>query len=120
MNILFLNVNRKNLIKELRSMSQECDVDIIVLAENPVSDTSILNILNDNIKRKYQLPLNPSSRLNIYARFNREAVSPLSDSNGIAIRHIRPPLGPDFILVAVHLPSKLHLDPTDHSYLSVR
>jgi hypothetical protein len=120
MNILFWNINRKSLSGELRSLSQECDADIIILAESPLSDASVLKTLNVNRKRKYLLPLNLSNYLNIYARINREAVQPVTDSGGIAIRHITPPLGLDFILVAVHLPSKLHLDPVDHSLLSVR
>ncbi len=120
MNILFWNVNRKNLIEEVRTISQECDADIIVLAENPLADASVLKALNVDRKRKYQLPINPSNRLSIYVRLNREAVLPITDSNGIAIRQITPPLGLDFILVAIHLPSKLHLDPADHFALSVR
>jgi hypothetical protein len=120
MNILFWNINRKNLIQELRSISLECDPDIIVLAECQISDAFVLSTLNVNIKRKYQLPVNPSSRLNIYVRLNRDAVVPLTDSGGIAIRHITPPLGLDFILVAIHLPSKLHYDQSDHFALSIR
>lgn len=120
MKILFWNLNRKELSEELRSISQECDADIVILAESPLSDTSVLKALNVGRNRKFQLPLNLSTRLNIYVRLNREAVIPLSDSGGVAIRRIIPPLGLDFILVAVHLPSKLHLDPIDHSLLSVR
>lgn len=120
MNILFWNINRKPLVHELRTITNECDVDIVILAESPISDTTALKSLNKDVKRKYLLPLNPSNRLKIYARLNRSTVIPLTDSGGIAIRHITPPLGPDFILVAVHLPSKLHLDPADYAYLSVR
>lgn len=120
MKILFWNINKKNLIEELRSISIEYDPDIIILAECQVSDAYVLSTLNVNIKRKYQLPINPSNRLSIYVRLNRDAVSPLTDSGGVAIRHVTPPLGLDFILVAVHLPSKLHSDPPDHFALSVR
>lgn len=118
MNILFWNLNKKSLIDELRSISQECDV--VVLAESPLSDASVLKVLNVNRERKFQLPLNLSTRLKIYVRLNRKAVLSLTDSGGVAIRLITPPLGLDFILVAVHLPSKLHYSPADHSLLSVR
>jgi hypothetical protein len=120
MNLLFWNLNKKNLIEEISALSKKYDADVIILAESPLSDTAVLRALNVNQKRKFLLPLNPSSRLNIYARFNIDAVIPLSDSGGIAIRQIVPPLGVDFILVAIHLPSKLHLDLVDHSLLSVR
>lgn len=120
MNILFWNLNKKNLISELRFISEENDADIIILAECELPDAVVLEALNINRRRKYQLPLNLSSRLRIYARLNREDVLPLHDSGNIALRHITPPLGLDFIIVATHLPSKLHYDPADHFALSVR
>lgn len=120
MNLLYWNINKKNLVDEIKSLSQEFDVDIIILAESPISDASFLNNLNIDRQRKFLLPLDLSDRLKIYTRFNREAVIPISDSGGVAIRQIMPPIGLNFILVAVHLQSKLHLAPVDHSLLSVR
>ncbi|WP_446009505.1 hypothetical protein [Candidatus Electrothrix sp.] len=120
MNLLFWNLNRKHLLNELCALSRQYDVDILVLAESPLSDVDILTTLNSGQKRKFLLPLNLSERLSIYTRFVRKSVIPVSDSVGIAIKQIVPPLGPDFILVAVHLPSKLHLSEIDHTMLSVR
>ena len=120
MNVLFWNVNRKNLLGELHELSRQYDVDILILAESPLSDVDILTTLNADQKRKFLLPLNLSERLSIYTRFVRKSVIPVSDAGGIAIKRIVPPLGPDFLLVAVHLPSKLHLSAIDHTMLSVR
>lgn len=120
MNLFFWNLNKKDLIETLPALSRKYDADVIILAESPFSDTATLRALNDNQERKFLLPPNFSSRLNIYTRFDLDSVIPLSDSTGIAIRHIRPPLGVDIILVAVHLPSKLYLNPSDHSFISVR
>ena len=120
MNLLFWNLNKKKLIDEVLTLSQQYDVDILILAESNYSDTDVLQALNIDQKRNFLLPLNFSKRLNIYTRFQRDNVIPVSDSGGIAIKHITPPLGVDFLLVAVHLPSKLHLSDIDHTIVSVR
>jgi hypothetical protein len=120
MNLLFWNVNKKDLLRELPALSRQYDVDILILAESGHSDVDILTALNAGQKRNFLLPLNLSERLSIYTRFLRKSIVPLSDAGGMSIKQIVPPLGPDFILVAVHLPSKLHLSEIDHTMLSVR
>jgi exonuclease III len=42
---------------------------------------------------------------------------PLHDHTGIAVRHISPPLGDDFILVCVHLPSKRFYAEEDQAHI---
>lgn len=120
MNVLFWNLNRKDLLGELPALTRQYDVDILILAESVLSDVDVLTALNSGQKRKFLLPLNLCERLSIYTRFLRKSVIPVSDAGGIAIKHIVPPLGPDFILVAVHLSSKLHRSEIDYTMLSVR
>lgn len=120
MNILFWNINKKNLINEINSLSEDNDVDVIIIAENEISDTTIMRVLNANRKRLFMLPVSLSNSLNIYVRINRDAVHPLFDSNGIAIREICPPLGLSFIIAAVHLPSKLYADQVDQTFISAQ
>ena len=120
MNLLFWNLNKKDLLGELPALTRQYDVDILILAESNLADVSVLTALNSGQKRNFLLPLNLSERLSIYTRFIRKSVIPVSDAGGISIKHIVPPLGPDFILVAVHLPSKLHFNEIDHTMLSVR
>lgn len=120
MNIFFWNINKKNLIFETNFLSEEYDADVVVLAENEMPDAYVLSILNADRKRMFLLPLNLSNSLSIYVRISREAVQPLFDSNGIAIREISPPLGLSFIVVAIHLPSKLYQDQVDQTLFSAR
>ncbi|MGB5686404.1 MAG: hypothetical protein WBM35_11360, partial [Candidatus Electrothrix sp.] len=88
MNVLFWNLNRKNLLGELPALTRQYDVDILILAESNLSDVSVLTALNSGQKRKFLLPLNFSERLSIYTRFVRKSVIPVSDAGGIAIKHI--------------------------------
>jgi endonuclease/exonuclease/phosphatase family metal-dependent hydrolase len=120
MNLLFWNINKKNLLDELPALTQECDTDILILAESTLLDSAILTALNVGKTRNFLLPLTLSDRIKIYARFNRDNVEAVLDVGGITIKHIKPPLGIDFILVAIHLSSKLYTEDLDHTSLSMR
>ena len=60
------------------------------------------------------------NKLQIFSRFPDEFFIPILDEPGIAIRRLAPPVGIDVLLVAVHLPSKLHQDEHDQIFEAVR
>lgn len=120
-NILFWNINRKPLLKEIASLCHDNEVDILVLAECDIVITKLLECLNNNGRRQvYLSPFNPSSRLSFIIRYPASSIVPVSDEGGIAIRKISPPIGPEFLLVALHLPSKLYMSENEQIFQTVR
>jgi hypothetical protein len=120
--VLFWNINTKRLFKDIKSLCNENEVDILILAEAKpkISDTEILIELNDGRKNVYNAPFNPSSRLSFFFRYPPESINLVSDEGGIAIRRISPPIGLDILLVALHLPSKLYMTEYDQTYEAAR
>jgi len=52
----------------------------------------------------------PTSRLLILTRLPRTSITALPGNSKCAVRHIRPIIGSNFLLLTMHLLSKLHLD----------
>lgn len=107
--ILFWNINKKPLIEDIVHLCHSNKVDILILAESKTSEVKLLEALNSNIERIYLSPFNPSSKLSFFFRYPPESIGLVSDEEGVAIRRITPPIGADILLVALHLPSKLHM-----------
>lgn len=118
--ILFWNINKKPLLKEIVFLCHANEVDILVLAECELSDVSILQAINPNLERKYLAPFNPSSYLSFFYRYTPQYISLVRDEGRTAIRRISPPIGNDFILVALHLPSKLRMQDKEQVFECVR
>lgn len=118
--ILFWNINKKPLLKEIVSLCHIHEVDILVLAECNLSDVDILEAINPGIKRKYLAPFNPSSYISFFYRYSPEYIQLVRDDGRIAIRRILPPIGKDFILVALHLPSKLRMQDKEQVFECTR
>jgi len=121
--VLFWNINKKRLFKEIKSLCNENEVDILILAEAKpanILDNEILIDLNSGRENVYIAPFNLSSRLSFFFRYPLESIEPVSDEKGIAIRRISPPIGLDILLVALHLSSKLHMTEDDQKFQAVR
>jgi hypothetical protein len=120
--VLFWNINKKRLFKEIISLCNEKKVDILILAEAKpdISDPEVLIALNSERETVYIAPFNPSPRLSFFFRYPAESIGLVADEGGIAIRRISPPIGIDILLVALHLPSKLHMTEDDQKFLAVR
>ncbi|MGL5795689.1 MAG: hypothetical protein ACRC06_15075, partial [Waterburya sp.] len=118
--ILFWNINKKPLLSEIIFLCHKNEVDILVLAECELSDVEILQAINPNLERKYLAPFNPSSYLSFFYRYPPECISLVRDDGRTAIRRISPPIGDDFILVALHLPSKLRMQDKEQIFECIR
>lgn len=119
MNLLFWNVNKKPLANEIKSLCDCYDVDILILTENVMQDKDILPVLNENTDRIFIAPFNPSSKISFYTRIHDFHLIHDDDSWG-SIRKITHPIGIDILLVAVHLPSKLHTNENDQAFIAAR
>jgi len=111
---LFWNINKQSLSESIASLVDKHRVDILILAETNIPDMELTKLLNSQGGPVFSLaPPGLPSPLKIYSRFLSRFVKPVRDSGGIAIRHLTPPIGRDMLLVAAHLPSKLHQSEQD-------
>lgn len=120
MNFLFWNVNRKDLDEPIAEVAIERDVDLIILAESPPASVSLLTALNQGQDRKFSVPFSPSERILFLSRLPLNSMAPVSDGDGVSIQSLRGPLGPEILVVAAHLRSKLHAEELDQTLASTR
>lgn len=119
MNLLFWNINRKPLSSAIKSLCDCYDVDILILAESSIQDAELLPILNENNDRTFIAPYNPSKKISFYTRIHAFELIHDNDYWG-SIRKLVHPLGIEILLVAVHIPSKLHLNDNEQAAVSAR
>jgi hypothetical protein len=120
--LLFWNINKKPLLKEIVSLCRTYDVDILILAELASSEFELLSAININNERVYlALFNNLSNRIKFFFRYPSNTIEPVSDEGGyISIRRVSPPIGNDILVAGVHLSSKLHMKEYDQTLQAVR
>jgi hypothetical protein len=116
--LAFWNVNAKVSPDTIAILAREWDVDILILAENEADRFEILRKLNEGAGRRYFPDPGESERLTIFTRFKVDRTCLVSDSVGVAIRHYRQPPGESFLVVAVHLSSKLWSKTEDQVFIA--
>lgn len=110
--ILFWNINKKNLLKDIVYLCHHHNVDVLILAESQLSEVDLLPLLNSSESNGLYLALFNylSVRLSFFFRYPFQSIRSVADSRDVSIRQISPPIGMSLLLVGLHLPSKLHLD----------
>lgn len=104
----------------MAALAHEHNLDVIILSECNIAFTDFLIRLNKPVKRKYGFPDDPKGDPVIITRFPRESLQRKRDSRGVSIRRLTPPIGPDILITAVHIPSKLYHRDIDQAMLSTR
>ncbi len=117
---LFWNLNKKPLSKEIAKLCHNYSIDILILAENDISEDELLLELNKGVKAEYISAINLSPKLAFFIRFSTNNFLPIRDEGGIAVRALNIPIGIEIIVVGVHLPSKLYMKEGDQIFNSVR
>ena len=107
LNVLFWNVQKKDLTAQIVNIARSKDVDILVLAENPVSSVQLIQALNTNGAYYFQNhPLSQCKKITIVTKFHYDSITPVEEDNRTTIRHVTLPMGGDFLLTALHLVDK--------------
>jgi hypothetical protein len=119
-NLLFWNIAKNVRPGVVANLAREKDVDILVLAEAEQSPSIYIDKLNQGTDRLYFSDENNNSRLVILTRFRFDKQSMVRDRSEVAIRQYQLPLGDCFLLVAVHLSSKLYNSSEDQALLVTR
>lgn len=118
--LAFWNIAGNVLTATVAAFAHESEADILILAENHISTETLVLALNSGANRYYFPDPIPAGRLAIFTRFSPDTSIVISDEEGISIRHYRMPLGDSFLVVAVHLSSKLWKKTEDQIFVSVR
>lgn len=119
--LLFWNLGLTATPAIVASLAKEYEPDIIVLAESRHINAAILvEALNIGSGFLYQIPFSVDERFRFFVRMPLRRVRPVYDGPYLSIKHVRPVLGQDFLLAAVHLPSKLRLDAQEQASLCTR
>jgi hypothetical protein len=105
--LVFWNLDGNVSAATVAGLARQCDADILILAENKNGIPDILRELNHDASRLYFSDIGQSDRLTILTRFLPDRSILIRDSPGVSIRHYTMPLGDSFLVVAVHLSSKL-------------
>ncbi len=89
-------------------------VDVVMLAECPMSPALVLTALNES-SADYFFVRTDCPKIHIYTRFSELYAPPLSEGEDYSIRRIALPGRPDILLCVVHFPSKLFRTPADQT-----
>ena len=105
---LFWNMRQTRRLDILSRLVREFNIDVLMLAENTLGVADVLRELNPSKAADFHYNTGACERIDIFSKFTQAQIMPLHESKHITIRHLKPPMTCDLLLVAVHLSSKLH------------
>jgi hypothetical protein len=105
---LFWNINRKPLSDVIATIAESESVDIVILAECAIEESTLLKALNQTDHPAFHFAPDPNPRIKMFCRFPSRYLSPVFGSDRISIRRLALPALEEILLVAAHLPSKLY------------
>jgi hypothetical protein len=118
--VAFWNLNANVSAQMVASFARESDADVVVLAENHHDIPKLRREMNRGVKQSYFPDSVDASRLTILTRFPFDPLFLVHDSLGVSIRHYWMPIGESFLVVAVHLSSKLRKKTEDQILSATR
>jgi hypothetical protein len=118
--LLFWNMGLSASLSLVGTLALEYKPDVIILVESKHGIATTVEKLTVDTGVPYAIPFRLPDSIQFLVRMPPERVIPLYDGGNMSIKHVEPVLGQSFMLVAVHLPSKLHLDREDQAVLCSR
>jgi hypothetical protein len=113
---MFWNTKGALLYNEIGTICQDYDIDLAIFAESKLERVPLLEALNPTGPRYFiELPA-IGRRLQFFTRYPLEWIEPRYDGRHVSIRLLKHPLGGELLIVAVHLPSKLHQRDEDQEF----
>jgi len=108
MNILFWNLNKKDLRPVIKELADENEVDLFVFCEYAIDDYDFLNAVNNNERIFKKVEDFGSEKIKMYSLIENSIFKLISFSNRYNIYKVDRLLYPTFLLVCVHIPSKVN------------
>jgi hypothetical protein len=97
----------------IADLADERRIDVIILAESEIEPNDLLRTLNHDPTGGFHLTAGNCRRITIFTRFSRDFLRRTFETDWISIRRLSLPARAEVILVAAHLPSKLHMSDDD-------
>jgi len=117
---MFWNIAKNDVSEAIAAACIENEIDLLIMAECNIPEVKLLTKLNSGSSRQTYTEIHKGvSQLRMFTRLPESGVTAVYDDGRVAIRRIAPPVGREVLLVAAHLPSKLHTD-KETQYLRVR
>ena len=113
---MFWNTKGRPLYDQIGTICQDYDVDIAIFAEPKLATIPLLEALNPTGPRYFSELPSIGSRIQFFTRYPLEWIEPRYDGPHASIRLLKHPLGGELLIVAVHLPSKLHQKDEDQEF----
>jgi endonuclease/exonuclease/phosphatase family metal-dependent hydrolase len=113
---LFWNINRKPLAEVIAELAEENGIDVVILAESEIDPNTLLRTLNRGTVASFHLSVGFSPAIRIFTRFSQDFLMPIYESDRVSIRRLALPARLEVLLVAAHLPSKLHWSAESQSF----
>jgi len=107
MNILFWNLNKKDLTDVIKEIAEKYDIDIFVFCEYAIDDYKFITSLNNQSKIFNEVENYDLNRLKVFSSIDTKKFKPLEFSDFWGIYEVERTGYPKFILTTVHLPSKM-------------
>jgi hypothetical protein len=104
---LFWNINGKQIDELIVSLALTENVDVIVLAECGLDPNDFVIALN-RTRLGYEYAPGLCERLRFFTRFDNTYLGLTAESDRVSIRRLMLPGRDELLLVAAHLPSKMH------------
>lgn len=108
---LFWNLNRKSLSERVARLAAGHGVDVVILAECLVGPSEMVAALRQLTGREYAVPFSACERITIYSGYPMGYLQTVADADRFTLRSLTLPGASEILLVAAHLPSKLHWSP---------
>ncbi len=118
--LLFWNMGSKATPSVVGALVAEHEPDVIVLVESEYGIAALVEEVNVGTGGLYEMPFSLTDHIQFLVKMPADRVQPLYDGARMTIKHVQPILGQTFILAALHLPSKLHLDAQEQATLCSR
>ena len=116
---LYWNTGRQSIASIVALASQQYGLDLILLAECR-DPNSILMELNRSTDRPFIHQKREAGCIDIFCRFPIGNLDILGDHHRMSFLHLRPPIGNDILVTAVHLPSKRNMQDSNQTFHCTR
>ncbi len=114
---MFWNLGGNPIHELVGAACREHQVDVLIVAEaGEIDPADFLRSLNRDGEIRFSEFNQVPSKVRFFLRYPTENLSAVFDDGRVSIRNLRPPVGPNLLIIGAHLPSKLYRREEDQSY----
>ncbi len=106
---LFWNIAQLDLRPTITALVVEHKVDVLVLVECKIAPSAVCSTLSRCVERAFFVPQCNSSKVTLVTSFSPRFCKPLAEGNRYTIQALTLPGKDEFLLAAVHMPSKRNM-----------